>query len=403
MAISYISLGNDYEHVGHENTAKCIPYQVPSGSYVGSDGLYEGPSSSGGNVSAQITEMNCSKRLELFTGMGQKISHAGLFREYLYKFSITHNFKLKFLRNSEERMSVICKVEGCPWKICASVLGKNGPYLYVTTFISEHVHSAQDNLQVRQCARSNMTSCIIIDEVGNHADKRPSEIGAKLQTEYGLNVTYKQICQRLKEIDDKTVAEWVTGPNYRFERVFIAYRCCIEGFLAGTRPILYVDGTHFSGLYKGTLLVASAYDANNELLPFAIAIVKGETIDNRTWFMSMIKKIVGSKPLIIVSDSHNAIIGAMQSVFGSDRYAYCYRHVKENFSAAWLKLNRSKRSRTRSKEDVLMLLNKIAWARVDDEFDKAMVEMTEFSPELFDWLNNHGDVEKWAVSKFPYK
>ncbi|XP_028779104.1 uncharacterized protein LOC114735576 [Neltuma alba] len=32
-----------------------------------------------------------------------------------------------------------------------------------------------------------------------------------------------------------------------------------------------------------------------------------------------------------------------------------------------------------------------------------MAEMREFSPELFDWLNNHGDVDKWAVSKFPYK
>ncbi|XP_028770193.1 uncharacterized protein LOC114727670 [Neltuma alba] len=379
MAVSYISLGNDYEHVSHES-------------------------------------------------VGQKIAHAGLFKEYLYKFSIAHNFKLKFLRNSKERMSVICKVEGCPWKICASALGKNVPYLRVTTFINEHVHSAQDNLQVRQCARSNMTSCIIIDEVRNHADKRASEIRTKLQTEYGLNVTYKQayrakekaiedihgrpehsymlipwICQRLKETDEKTVAEWVAGPNYRFERVFIAYGCCIEGFLAGARPVLYVDETHLSGPYKGTLLAGSAYDANNELLPFAMAIVKGETIDDWTWFMSMIKKIVGSKPLTIVSDRHNAIIGAVQSVFGSDRHAYCYRHVKENFSAEWLKLNRGKRSRTRSKEDALMLLNKIAWARVDDEFDKAMAEMREFSPELFDWLNNHGDVDKWAVSKFPYK
>ncbi|XP_028791057.1 uncharacterized protein LOC114746947 [Neltuma alba] len=154
-----------------------------------------------------------------------------------------------------------------------------------------------------------------------------------------------------------------TGNNI-FERVFIAYGCCIEGFLTGGRHISYMDGTHLSGPYNGTLLSASAYDADNELLPFAIAIVKRETYEDWSWFL----------------------------------------HVKENFSAELVKANRGKRKTSKSmKEDGLQLLDNIAYARLNGEFDKAMDHMHCFSPQLFQWLNTHGDVEKWALSKFPYR
>ncbi|XP_028755637.1 uncharacterized protein LOC114715005 [Neltuma alba] len=217
-------------------------------------------------------------------------------------------------------MSVRCKVEGCLWKICANTVGKKTSFLRVMTFVNEHVHSEQDNLQVNHGGRSSLISVIIIDEVRNHIDKRPTKIMTMLKRDYGVNLIYKQayrakekameeiqgrpeqsymlipwICQRLKESDEKTVAEWVATGNNIFERVFVAYGCCIEGFLTGGRHILYIDGTHLSRPYKGTLLSASAYDADNKLLLFAIAIVKGETYEDWSWFLNMIKNIIGSR------------------------------------------------------------------------------------------------------------
>ncbi|XP_028767621.1 uncharacterized protein LOC114725290 [Neltuma alba] len=188
-----------------------------------------------------------------------------------------------------------------------------------------------------------------------------------------------------------------------FERVFIAYGSCIEGFLSGARAILYVDGTHLSGPYKGTLLSASGYDADNDLLPFAIAVVKSENLDDWTWFLFKIKEIVGSVQVTIVSDRHNAIIGAVQAIFGGERHAYCYRHVKENFSAEQVKVNRGKRTSQWSKEDALKVLDRVAYAKVDSDFDNAMAELRTMSPELHDWVINQGDVNRWAMSKFPFK
>ncbi|XP_028798837.1 uncharacterized protein LOC114754226 [Neltuma alba] len=263
-------------------------------------------------------------------------------------------------------MYVKYNVEGCPWRISARTAGKSTPaFLRVTILKNEHVHNAQDNLHVTHGGSASLTSSIIIEEVRDHIDMHPNDIKKRLERDYGVKLTYKQayrakekaledihgrpdqtymlipwICDRLKETDDKTVAKWVAARNNRFERVFIAYGCCIEGFIAGARHVLYIDGSHLSGPYKGTLLSASAYDADNELLPFTIAIVKGKTFEDWTWFLHMIKEIVGSMQLTIISDRHNAIIGTVQAIFRGERYAYCYIHVKENFSTQMIKLNR---------------------------------------------------------------
>ncbi|XP_028774317.1 uncharacterized protein LOC114731342 [Neltuma alba] len=315
-------------------------------------------------------------------------------KEAVYRFSIAEKLAARYVRNSKEKMNVRYKVEGCPWKICVNTVGKNSHLLRVTAFCKEHIHSAQDNLIVTYGGSAALISSVIVEEIRDHAEKRPTEIRKMLEREYGV---------RLKENDDKTVAEWASIGN-RFERVVIAYSACVEGFLNNAIPILYVDGTHLSGTYKGTLLSVSAYDAANEMLPFAIVVVKGENFDDWTWFFHKIKQIVGSMQLIILLDRHNSIIGAVQAIFGGERHAYCYRHVKENFSSEYMKLNRGqRRTSENSKEDALKVLDKVAYARLADEFDHALDDLRTMSHELYEWVINQGDVDRWALSKFPYR
>ncbi|KAI5681170.1 hypothetical protein M9H77_02397 [Catharanthus roseus] len=49
----------------------------------------------------------------------------------------------------------------------------------------------------------------------------------------------------------------------------------IDGFQY-CRSVISVDGTHLRGPYKGILLIASTWDANNHLFPLAFAIVDKE-------------------------------------------------------------------------------------------------------------------------------
>ena len=90
------------------------------------------------------------------------------------------------------------------------------------------------------------------------------------------------------------------------------------------------------------MVSANAYDADDQLFPLAYGIVSGETHDDWSWFLKNVKEIIGTREIIIVSDRNVAIISAVSGIFGSERHSFCYRHVKENFSAEYVKLNRGR-------------------------------------------------------------
>jgi len=71
----------------------------------------------------------------------------------------------------------------------------------------------------------------------------------------------------------------------RFQRMFVVYAANINGFQLGCRMMLFVDGCHFSGPYKGTLLAACALNADNHLFNFAYAIVSYESVEDWVWFL----------------------------------------------------------------------------------------------------------------------
>ncbi|XP_061352714.1 uncharacterized protein LOC133297561 [Gastrolobium bilobum] len=62
--------------------------------------------------------------------------------------------------------------------------------------------------------------------------------------------------------------------GYRvFHRVFWTFKQCCDAFNF-CKPVIQVDGTHLYGKYKGTLLIATTQDGNDEVLPLAFAVVE---------------------------------------------------------------------------------------------------------------------------------
>ncbi|KAL7230720.1 hypothetical protein ACSBR2_009076 [Camellia fascicularis] len=56
----------------------------------------------------------------------------------------------------------------------------------------------------------------------------------------------------------------------RFVRHFISFRACINGF-KHCRPLLFLDGTFLKGRFKGTLLVATTKDGNQDQMKYVNA------------------------------------------------------------------------------------------------------------------------------------
>ena len=92
------------------------------------------------------------------------------------------------------------------------------------------------------------------------------------------------------------------------DRLFWAFAQTVHAFQY-CRPVISIDGTFLTGKYKGTLLVAVAADANNQLLPIAYALVESENKDSWLWFLSCLKLgIVKNRPdVCIISDRHAGI------------------------------------------------------------------------------------------------
>ena len=61
----------------------------------------------------------------------------------------------------------------------------------------------------------------------------------------------------------------------RFGRVSWAFTPSIEGF-KHCCPVMSIDATHLYGKYKGKMIIAMGTDGNNQILPFAFAIVEEE-------------------------------------------------------------------------------------------------------------------------------
>ena len=61
-----------------------------------------------------------------------------------------------------------------------------------------------------------------------------------------------------------------------------------DGFRAGMREILGLDGAFMKGPYPGQLLTAVSVDPNNGIYPLAYGIVETENTESWTWFLNQL-------------------------------------------------------------------------------------------------------------------
>ena len=87
---------------------------------------------------------------------------------------------------------------------------------------------------------------------------------------------------------------------------------------------------------------------------------------------------------------------SVSELFRTKNCTYCYRHVKENFSSFF---NRQNIRGKKEKEDVLLLLDNITYARLDINYNKAFRKLVRFNDNLAKWVAENNPVHS-AMSKF---
>lgn len=171
--------------------------------------------------------------------------------------------------------------------------------------------------------------------------------------------------------------------------MFWCFRPSINDFNA-CRPIISVDGIFLRGPYKGVLLVASGWDANNHVYLLAFVIVDEESTASWSWFLRLLKRyVVPNRLICIISNRHKGILSAfnrhpeLQSP--NAVHMYCLRHVRANFKVSF------------KKKELTELIYKARTTTKMQKFNSILEEIKKRDVDAYNYLKAI-DQEKWTLA-----
>ena len=255
-------------------------------------------------------------------------------REVFKEYIVNGGYDVARIKNDKCRLTAICRVNGCEWRLHASILQDN------VTFEVKKVKSPHTCERLNH-QNSEATPSWIYKNMKNELRAQPdmpyTAMRDHLSKKYGLECKkwklYKaKVCARLavEGTHDEAYAKLIpysrvlqeTNPGSVikfsfqdrtdfteppvFHRMFVALNGLVHGFLKGCRPFFGIDGAFLKGPFKGVLLAASTLDGNKGVFPIARCIAEGESSESWTWFLECLNSCIGDNhggvPYTIMSD-----------------------------------------------------------------------------------------------------
>ncbi|KAH9617401.1 hypothetical protein KSS87_018893 [Heliosperma pusillum] len=172
-----------------------------------------------------------------------------------------------------------------------------------------------------------------------------------------------------------------------FHRMYICFAALREGFLAGCRPFISIDGCWLKGPYGGQLLVAVGRDGNNQMFPIAWAVVDVENTESWSWFLQLLAedlRTLAGAGYTIMSDQQKGLLKAVAETWPQAEQRVCARHVYMNFREVF-----------GGGQEYRMHFWKIAKSTTPNEFKENIDKLGDISPEAAADLMGR-NYEKWC-------
>ncbi|XP_057516149.1 uncharacterized protein LOC130797526 [Amaranthus tricolor] len=163
------------------------------------------------------------------------------------------------------------------------------------------------------------------------------ELGCEVNEEYSRVWDYAEAIRRFNPGSTAIVkCIGIDTPPPLFQRMYICLPACKEGFVAGCRPIICVDGAHLKGQFPGVLLTAVGKDGNNNIFPVAWAVVETENVETWTWFLNLLVEDLksvssssswvqaGCEDFTFMSDRQKGLIEALNAVVPEAEIRFMY-------------------------------------------------------------------------------
>ncbi|KAK8576535.1 hypothetical protein V6N13_032456 [Hibiscus sabdariffa] len=121
-----------------------------------------------------------------------------------------------------------------------------------------------------------------------------------------------------------------------FQRMYVCMQACKNGFKAGCRPIISLDGCHLKGYYGGHILAVVGIDADDCIYPIVYACAESECGQSWAWFLDILKDdldIFNSYHISFMSDRQKGLVDAIVELFPHSEHKTCVCHLYTNFKS----------------------------------------------------------------------
>ncbi|XP_078153598.1 uncharacterized protein LOC144548756 [Carex rostrata] len=358
---------------------------------------------------------NMSRTFDKPLAVGTVYESKAALRAAINKFHLEHNYKCKVKYNGATRFNVVCTDDFCKFSVIANPHNLSGSWIIKKQAIphtckatphghyqltAELVARAIDNtMRKNMCATINHIRDVVKSTYRKVTPKynklwRGRELAianllGSWENSYNLLIPLFEAIKRTNPGSKYCVTSFPieNSPNRHFKAAAWAYGPCIAA-IPFLRPVISIDACFMSGRYKGRLLMACGYDAENRLLPLAFGIVEKESVENWGFFMRWLQlEVIGNNRFMcVISDRHLKIKSVFQDPhLGWDEstnicvHRLCSQHVVDNL---FKHVGRRKEVSDKFKIGV----NKKKPRRLQE-----MIQDFEIScPEALDYLNKVG-------------
>ncbi|XP_022154997.1 uncharacterized protein LOC111022140 [Momordica charantia] len=251
------------------------------------------------------------------------------------------NREYKVSRSTKSKFVVRCINNTCNLRVATHSVGKSSIFC-ISKYVDAHTCMIDTVNHDHKQASSSIVANLIKDRVaGIGRIYMIKHIKEDVRKEFGVNKSYDK-AHRARELayaivrgrpEDSYMHLHVYGEaikieypgaifhietkgSLNFKYPFMALGASIRGFQSITRCVIMVDGTHLKGKFRGVLLIGVAMDENNQIYPFAFAIVDNESDASWKWFMKNLKDMIGDpQKLVFIYDRHDAAYAYRKSQF----------------------------------------------------------------------------------------
>ncbi|KAM6554586.1 hypothetical protein CsatB_012398 [Cannabis sativa] len=343
--------------------------------------------------------------------VGQVFSNKETLQNAVSLYSIRRNQPFKVKRSSKLDYKLVCIDENCKWSFLASKHGKTNMFK-----IRKIQHSHTCSLDVTSVDHPNATSNLIgsvirTKFVNPKRDYTPNEIVDDMADDYSVSISYQKawrarekaivdarrcphesyseiprILYMMEKCNPGTITDLVTDENGHFKYLYFAIGASIKGW-QHCNPIIVTDGTFLKNQHGGTLLIASAQNANRHIFPLAFAIVDSENDTSWNWFFSKLKESYNEREgQCIISDRHESIAKAANTNFPNLMHGVCCYHLLKNIKTKFKK----------GGDELRNAFNGASKAYNAAEYEKNMRDLDNIHSGIRDYLVNEVGNSKWT-------